>query len=593
MKKLIKPATGVEWAENWGFEKDIKYLLDVMRFCLLYAKRSREKGVNYITLIAGVKMLCAIGRLNMVRKDPAILRKGPKIFSVLFRLIASGKRARMFDRIYCVLRYIDDVVDGDFQMSGEMADEWLEVLQQQVKQEVFADSTLVDRWFQDILVDSNDLGCKDELLQLFGDMIGSLRFDLQRRRAFEETDKAVVYDDAVLFHYKSERNCIPTGKAMLEVVGIDSSRMERECPEVKEKFCLIAYATDSYYAIRDLEEDVKAGRVNIGKQTMQRHGIRLEMLQEFVSDGVDWGSAPAPLKHWAKEEIQKLYRDMREFYEFMQGFLVRYASKYPEYDFEAVECILMEVYYPPLRKFMTQMARALTLEHLEHEYSEKKFQRQVRTYAAAYIEQYAPEFDFAPEEYQRFESKVINQAMLYTGYVPVRTKDAAQKAALSSLCCVVYDVASDWGRDVAVERGRFVRIMRAEQISGDCIVSALDLFDRDVSGKLSEHDYALERGSIAFEFITKLIGSWEYYSLICDPDEEGRAWQIMDDLGDIEQDKKDGEYNAFLMIQHPREKDALIKRALQLTDQFDMDDRLCSFQLKCKIPVQRLQDMLH
>lgn len=126
-----------------------------------------------------------------------------------------------------------------------------------------------------------------------------------------------------------------------------------------------------------------------------------------------------------------------------------------------------------------------------------------------------------------------------------RPKDQRWNAMVAAFLSAVYDHDTDWSVVMDYESSNFRLLLEKYVRDEDVVKIARSLFERDLTGKLSED--GLERGSAAFTFYTAIIGSvW----MDCYTPQEinvlGRLLQIIDDLLDFDNDKKKGHKNCLL-----------------------------------------------
>lgn len=116
----------------------------------------------------------------------------------------------------------------------------------------------------------------------------------------------------------------------------------------------------------------------------------------------------------------------------------------------------------------------------------------------------------------------------------------AGKAAF--LCCS-YDVITDWRHFDPALLPLFAKQLDRHS-STSLRELAIDLYEKDKAQKLA--DEGLERGAIAFRFVTEMMGIQEVFaSKGADLDHTGRVLQIVDDVLDYEEDIVEGETNCL------------------------------------------------
>ena len=113
----------------------------------------------------------------------------------------------------------------------------------------------------------------------------------------------------------------------------------------------------------------------------------------------------------------------------------------------------------------------------------------------------------------------------------------------------VYDYDTDWVRTANPEMSMFFceldRLLQNHPKRDEAIVKARELFQLDWERKLSID--GLERGSVALRFYWLVIESrWMSGYTAEQIDTFGRELQIVDDLLDLEKDRRAGDTNCFL-----------------------------------------------
>jgi len=129
----------------------------------------------------------------------------------------------------------------------------------------------------------------------------------------------------------------------------------------------------------------------------------------------------------------------------------------------------------------------------------------------------------------------------------------------------IYDYETDWQPILSVSDSSFLQLLNCYVEDCTAKQSASELFLRDLNCKLSKH--GLERGSGAFKFYCSVIKSkWLAEYEAAELDEFGRLLQQVDDLLDMDKDKKYSHTNCFLTKQSNYYLDEL--RTFLLSDFF-------------------------
>jgi hypothetical protein len=178
-------------------------------------------------------------------------------------------RGKFLEYYYTLMRYLDDVVDGDAPMP-----------------QGFNDSS--DYIRKKILFTNNPVNPEDEVdhLILFcfqladkihenfqsetKDILESLLFDAVRR------DKLIIYPGNVLMHHFHKLDIRGTIRATLKIFKEDPDKYEFLEP--------LGIACRYQYDIEDLQSDISSGYINITEEECERFKIGLKDLTDFSKD---------------------------------------------------------------------------------------------------------------------------------------------------------------------------------------------------------------------------------------------------------------------------------------------------------------------
>ena len=158
-------------------------------------------------------------------------------------------------------------------------------------------------------------------------------------------------------------------------------------------------------------------------------------------------------------------------------------------------------------------------------------------------------------EVTRYLCKCFNLGLCYAAFVDDHSINGALGAGKAAFLCCAYDVASDWQKFDEATRWNFEYILRALAPPWSVDLT-LDLFQQKQDLTISED--GLERGVIALEFVTGLIGSTPNYSQY-GLKRLGTLLQIVDDALDLEQDRARSERNSLLGVRRTDHLNNLVK----------------------------------
>lgn len=154
-------------------------------------------------------------------------------------------------------------------------------------------------------------------------------------------------------------------------------------------------------------------------------------------------------------------------------------------------------------------------------------------------------------ELRSYIQKSANFALCYLGFRSKASLRQANLAGKAAFLCCAYDVVTDW-RSFSPELLKIFRHLLESYTSPDLTKIALSLYVKDRDGQLGQD--GLERGGIAFIFVTRLMGTETFFRERADIERIGILLQLVDDILDYERDTKAKELNCF---NSPRREDYL------------------------------------
>ena len=185
-------------------------------------------------------------------------------------LSLSPKRGGFLEAYYSLMRYIDDIVDGDAKLPGTVnsAEEY-------VKQKIdFTKSLQTPKDALDHLMIycfeiANEFG--EDFSDETQDILYSLHFDASR------IGKMEVFPEEELTKHFYQLDIRGTVKASLKVFGENPNKYVALEP--------LGLASRIYYNLRDFHEDIRAGLVNISAEDCAHYGISLNELENIALEG--------------------------------------------------------------------------------------------------------------------------------------------------------------------------------------------------------------------------------------------------------------------------------------------------------------------
>ena len=177
-------------------------------------------------------------------------------------------RGKFLESYYTLMRFLDDVVDGDVNLPKGYNDE----------SEYISDKIRFSRKMENPKdeVDYLMLYCF-ELAEKFGedfssetkDILGSLLFDANRK------GKSIIFMNEELMHHFHLLDIRGTIRATLKIFKEDPDKYKILEP--------LGIACRYQYDLEDFESDISAGYVNIPKEEYDRFGIKMEDLTNISS----------------------------------------------------------------------------------------------------------------------------------------------------------------------------------------------------------------------------------------------------------------------------------------------------------------------
>lgn len=197
----------------------------------------------------------------------------------LFKYVACSKdRGEFLESYYALMRYIDDVVDGDCALpSGyESPVEFVE------EKREFATSNkepkdVVEQLMQHCFKTGQRFGVSFE--DETDNILASMLFDAKR------VGRSIVFPKEELHHHFHLLDIRGTIRASLKVFNEDPSKYRDIEP--------LGEASRVHYNLRDFDDDIRQGLINISQEEMEQFGITPNNLKQD-SDGVQrWIQAEA------------------------------------------------------------------------------------------------------------------------------------------------------------------------------------------------------------------------------------------------------------------------------------------------------------
>lgn len=257
--------------------------------------------------------------------------RGPKFRSFLYVLrgikYVSGqtKRAELLESLYAFMRYIDDIVDGDTTLP-EGYENAIAYVQRKID---FAGNPNepkdeAEQLLLYCLELSKNLG--EDIGSEIQDILGSLRFDAQRRNP-TELQLLPQKELEMHFHLLDIRGTI---SACLKIANEKNVHYEDLAP--------LGEASRIFYTLRDYNEDLQAGYCNVSTEAMEEHNIPVDEIRNDSHPGV---------KQWFIAEAQKGLSYIQQYRQRLPSLQLRRLTK----------TALWWIYERPAKKFFESILR--------------------------------------------------------------------------------------------------------------------------------------------------------------------------------------------------------------------------------------------
>jgi hypothetical protein len=193
----------------------------------------------------------------------------------------SPDRGKFLESYYALMRYLDDIVDGDALLPEGYANE-VDYILAKIR---FSENPIdpVDE-VDDLMVHCFEVGHRfgEEFVTETSDILSSLLFDARRRQKWQIFPKAELERHFYLMDIRG------TIRAVLKVFNDDADKFELLQP--------LGTSCRHQYDIEDIQSDLAVGYVNISKEECDMFGIHPDDLR---------GSLTPNIKLWLKHHARK------------------------------------------------------------------------------------------------------------------------------------------------------------------------------------------------------------------------------------------------------------------------------------------------
>lgn len=439
------------------------------------------------------------------------------------------ERVKILMHSYTFFRFADDIADGEFgDGTPQERLDYIVARSEAMKLSSWDEVNAIDRKWAKALNLAKKIGKEEELRECYMRIYDSLGFDAKRVNDFSKTWKRIFFPRDQLIDYYFRRDTLGTGQAMMYIFGNNPDEVS---PETLKKCVDFSDAVRISYTLRDLIEDIRIWIVNISEEDAQFFGISTAEVDALARHGYIAGASQG-IRNWIYSEIEVAKQLLQNSIDLLHNYELT----------DLARISLDHNYLADFQKDISGVEKALG-----------SFELTPNTYIWAYLEwrdflvqmfhEYRDEMSMSPEESKKFFSKCKNLFLCYLGFSSQNTSEEAHGAAVSAFLSAYYDWVTDGPRPTPEARDKFTSVLKTLSNKEEANEMVLDMLQKDVTKNLSE-DW-LERGATSFIFILEMMWLRSEYDKKSDTWEVGLMLQVIDDIDDYEQDKKDGDWNVF------------------------------------------------
>lgn len=252
-----------------------------------------------------------------------------RLFKYLSMNLVKGE---FLESYYTLMRYVDDVVDGDAALPerfGNSIDFVLEKIE-------FVKNPRSPKDRIDCLAAycfELAKGMGEDFSQESQDILNSMLFDARRY------GKKLVFPEAELMHHFHLLDVRGTIGAAVKIFGEDPKNGPLLAP--------LGLASRIYYNLRDYKEDILAGFVNISSEDCDKFGINPLKIEENLEGSLEYRIS-LPVQGWMKAQAEKGLSLIRDYQDNLSASHFRFVTR----------LALPAVYEKPARKFFEKVLKS-------------------------------------------------------------------------------------------------------------------------------------------------------------------------------------------------------------------------------------------
>lgn len=528
------------YSENWIIDLDASFF-EYQRILL---QRNKEKYSDFLEWLKSIKLLTIIHWLDY-----------------------KEERLLLLKYTYFAMRIIDDICDKDVLLELSDTQRWK--LIENIEKGVYTDLPILNSLMTEIKRISILLWFWYDYLVWLNNIIASTKFDLER---------ILNPDDN-----KRTRSELDENWDKMDIIGTlwnSALLLWSDLSSTIQKALPLWRAVRIWYTLKDLSSDFWKWIINVPIEDLEKYNISEEdiLMVSNYKDLSEW-EVPEWIKKWIRQEISRaryflqLHRD--EFnlkwiltwktwlewesrksllknssmiYAFKRGYINELEETLKKVTKIISWAEEMWIELEDLHKWFSISAALANFYvgiYMKHSFDLcANSKTEAISMSDSLCEKYLKKLQITDDEKQRYFEKSRNLTLMYLWFLDSKshTKKQLDWCAVAAFLSCAYDVCTDWWRDDRF-RGVFQEILY-EQVSNDLSLLAMNLYDKDVQGKLAND--GLERWAITMQFISwcTWISKFDFQRRFGISIE--KMWeylQMVDDIIDVEEDIAKWEHN--------------------------------------------------
>lgn len=497
-------------------------VLKVRYYSFLLGKCIRKNDFWYFGFIAKMNLALLFSRL-------AVYKSNPFVWEIL-KLENPTERIKILLNTYIFFRIDDDKADWEFE--SWTPQERLEYVISRM------DATRLSKWdtnrgvdsiTADVLELARKVWIEKELRKCLLMIFESLAFDAKRIQEYRESWKREFIPRTVLIDNYFRLDSLGTGQAMMLIFG---DKPEEASPETINACVDFSDAVRMSYSLRDLIEDIRSWIVNIPEEDAQFFSISMNDVEELARHGDIW-RASENIKSWIRSEIESAKALMQNSVSILDN---------PELS-DLARMTMKSSYVSSFWLDIWTVEKSLGSDSSNQKRNTFVAHTDGIKILHKFFFVYRKEMDMSILESKKFFPKCHNLFVSYLAFSSTGSKEEVYWAAVAWFLSAYYDWVTDGPRPTPETQEKFFDILQILSPKTSVNTMVRDMMQKDISRTLTED--GLERWSTSFIAILDMMWILDDYKKKCDVVELWKMLQVIDDIDDYEQDKRDGDWNVF------------------------------------------------